>query len=193
MLRSLARMSCVNGTLFSSRLLVVALLLVGGSCAQAAGKSHPTNIVVTKLATPTYPPIARAARIEGDVTLRLVVRPDGSVESADVVSGHPMLKQAAWDSASRSQFACLQCGSRTTYSLTYRFTVAPRDPPQDCDAVSEAPPPAPEIDLSKPLVTVYAWEMWTCDPSVSLMRVRSAKCLYLWKCERRESGTAAQH
>jgi len=64
------------------------------------------KVVLTKLFEPTYPPLARQARIAGDVELMLSIRRDGSVESAVFVSGHPMLKQAALDSAQRSQFKC---------------------------------------------------------------------------------------
>jgi protein TonB len=42
---------------------------------------------------PTYPPLARQAGISGDVELKLEIRKDGSVQSATVVSGHPMLTQ----------------------------------------------------------------------------------------------------
>jgi protein TonB len=46
---------------------------------------------------PVYPPIARAARISGTVVLDAVISKTGSVESLHVVSGHPMLVQAALD------------------------------------------------------------------------------------------------
>jgi TonB family protein len=75
----------------------------------AQEKSHG-NVSVVKLFPPVYPPLAKQARIAGDVQLTLAVRPDGSINSATVVSGHPLLKQAALDSAQRSQFACEKCG-----------------------------------------------------------------------------------
>jgi TonB family protein len=46
---------------------------------------------------PLYPPLARAARIQGMVVLRAVIGKDGSVQSVKVMSGHPMLEQAAVD------------------------------------------------------------------------------------------------
>jgi TonB family protein len=46
-------------------------------------------------AMPFYPPLARQARIEGEVRLRFHINEQGSTEKIDVLSGHPMLKHAA--------------------------------------------------------------------------------------------------
>jgi periplasmic protein TonB len=46
---------------------------------------------------PQYPPMARAAHIEGAVVLSAVIARDGSIERLHVVSGHPWLAQAALD------------------------------------------------------------------------------------------------
>ena len=44
---------------------------------------------------PTYPPIAKAARVEGTVRLSAAIAPDGTVEKLEVLSGSPLLAQAA--------------------------------------------------------------------------------------------------
>jgi periplasmic protein TonB len=44
---------------------------------------------------PVYPPIARAAHIQGTVVIEAVISMDGTVEHARVVSGPPMLVAAA--------------------------------------------------------------------------------------------------
>jgi Gram-negative bacterial TonB protein C-terminal len=73
----------------------------------------------------TYPPLARQANIIGDVKLQLEIRKDGSIPSAAVVSGHPVLTQAALNSAQRSHFACRGCEDAvTTGSFTYSFQIA---------------------------------------------------------------------
>jgi protein TonB len=46
---------------------------------------------------PTYPPIARAARISGTVVLQATISKSGSIENLRVVSGPPMLTQSAMD------------------------------------------------------------------------------------------------
>lgn len=43
----------------------------------------------------TYPPIARAARVEGVVELDAVIAKDGTIKDVIVRTGHPMLDQAA--------------------------------------------------------------------------------------------------
>jgi periplasmic protein TonB len=44
---------------------------------------------------PSYPPIARQARIQGAVELRAIISKTGTIENLVVVSGHPMLVQSA--------------------------------------------------------------------------------------------------
>ena len=44
---------------------------------------------------PSYPPLARAARVQGDVVLTAVISVNGDIENLQLVSGHPMLVPAA--------------------------------------------------------------------------------------------------
>jgi protein TonB len=44
---------------------------------------------------PEYPPLARAARIQGDVVLAAVISKTGEIQNLVLVSGHPMLVPAA--------------------------------------------------------------------------------------------------
>ena len=170
-------------TLLSALVLTFSAIML---LAQEASppKSEP---VLSKLFPVAYPPLARQARITGNVEIALRVRQDGTVESADFISGHPMLREAALESARKSQFECNQCTQElTSYTLAYRFVISDREPQKAC-AEPEAPAPATLLDTSKHEVTVSAWQTWTCDPSRQLtpgelIRVRSAKCLYLWKC-----------
>jgi TonB family protein len=46
---------------------------------------------------PVYPPIAKAARVSGTVVLQCTISESGLVEELQVVSGPPMLQQAALD------------------------------------------------------------------------------------------------
>jgi protein TonB len=48
-------------------------------------------------ARPVYPPLARQARVQGTVRLEAVINRDGVIEELKVVSGHPLLVQAALD------------------------------------------------------------------------------------------------
>jgi protein TonB len=44
---------------------------------------------------PTYPTLARAARVQGDVILSAVIDTNGQIQNLQLVSGHPMLVPAA--------------------------------------------------------------------------------------------------
>jgi len=46
---------------------------------------------------PNYPPIAKAARVQGTVVLQATISKTGSIENLKVVSGPAMLQQAALD------------------------------------------------------------------------------------------------
>ena len=46
---------------------------------------------------PTYPPLARTARVQGSVVLAAVIGKDGTIQNLHVLSGHPLLTQAALD------------------------------------------------------------------------------------------------
>ena len=52
---------------------------------------------VVKQVAPTYPEIAKNMRIHGTVKVALRVAPNGSIVSAEVIGGHPVLARAALD------------------------------------------------------------------------------------------------
>ena len=62
-------------------------------------KPHPLD-----LTTPVYPEKARKERIEGKVSLKLLVNVDGSVSDVNVLEGPEIFRQAAVDAISQSQF-----------------------------------------------------------------------------------------
>ncbi len=58
------------------------------------------NVQQSKLTSqvrPAYPPMAKEARIQGVVHLFAVIGKDGGVKSLTVISGHPLLVQAAME------------------------------------------------------------------------------------------------
>lgn len=54
-----------------------------------------TSGLLIKKVTPEYPALAKQARIQGSVVLHAVIGKNGEVQNLQVVSGHPMLTQAA--------------------------------------------------------------------------------------------------
>ncbi|HWB33465.1 MAG TPA: TonB family protein [Acidobacteriaceae bacterium] len=53
---------------------------------------------------PVYPPIARAAGIQGTVVISAIISKAGAIESAHAVSGPAMLRQAALDAVVRAHY-----------------------------------------------------------------------------------------
>jgi protein TonB len=59
---------------------------VGGNVQEAMVIARPN---------PIYPPLARQARIQGNVVLHAIIDKDGKVSELQVISGHPLLVQSA--------------------------------------------------------------------------------------------------
>jgi protein TonB len=53
---------------------------------------------------PSYPPLARQARIQGTVVLQAVIGKDGNIQNLKVVSGHPMLAPAALEAVKQWKY-----------------------------------------------------------------------------------------
>jgi TonB family protein len=60
---------------------------------------------VTHFVQPVYPPLARQTRISGTVRVHAILSKEGKVQSLDVVSGHPLLQQAALDAVGQWTYA----------------------------------------------------------------------------------------
>ena len=149
----------------------------------ASPKSPQEGVVLTKLRQPFYPPLARQTRIGGDVQVMLRIRQDGSVESATVVSGHPLLQQAALDSAQQSQFECPKCSDAvTSYQMIYTFQLVQLTATEVDTKNKQQDQPYPHVTQLQNHVTVVDQVVCICDPAPDSLKVRSIKCLYLWKC-----------
>ncbi len=68
---------------------------VGGNVQQANLISNPK---------PVYPPLAKAARIQGTVVLEAVISKQGTIENLSVLQGHPLLIQAAIDAVKQWRY-----------------------------------------------------------------------------------------
>jgi len=177
---------CVLGAVFG-----LSCAAVESQAQSGAGPETTQNaIVITNLSQPAYPSLARQTRITGDVDLILRIRLDGRVESATIVRGHPLLQQAALESAQKSQFECRNCdAAATSFRLVYTFqlvglesccTLTKTHPKND-----QADQPVPRVIQSQNRVTLIDQPACICDPAADIRKVRSLKCLYLWKCSSR--------
>jgi periplasmic protein TonB len=67
------------------------------------GGSVQAALLVNKV-QPVYPPLARQTRIAGTVRLHAIISKSGSVESLEVLSGHPLLVRAAMDAVQQWKY-----------------------------------------------------------------------------------------
>src|SRR6202158_5989682 len=67
------------------------------------GDSVQAALRVNKV-QPVYPPLARQTRISGTVRLHAIISKSGSVESLEVISGHPLLVRAAMDAVQQWRY-----------------------------------------------------------------------------------------
>jgi TonB family protein len=58
----------------------------------------------TKKVDPQYPPSAQAAKIQGDVIIHVLIDKKGHVAKAKIMTGHPMLADAAMTAAKQWQY-----------------------------------------------------------------------------------------
>jgi len=114
----------------------LALLLLFGSVATAAQQSPPMprapisggilNGKAISKPAPAYPAVAKAARAQGTVVVQVVVDEEGRVVSAQAVSGHPLLRQAAQQAAEQARFSPTWLSGqpvKITGTITYNFVL----------------------------------------------------------------------
>jgi periplasmic protein TonB len=63
-----------------------------------------TQGMVIHRVNPTYPPLARTARVQGAVVLAAIIGKDGAIQNLHVISGHPLLTQSALDAVKQWRY-----------------------------------------------------------------------------------------
>ncbi len=151
-----------------------------------------TVVTVARVSAPRYPKLALQARIATTVVLNITVRPDGSVDSVALVSGHPLLNDAAIESAKNTLFDCKECREPVIIQqVTYRFELGDALP---CEGINSSgygiydENADTQVSQSSKTIIVLGHPYGACDPRgrISFLRLRSAKCLYLWRCGKRQ-------
>src|SRR6185437_3968701 len=129
--------------------------------------SSQGQAALVALAKPPFSPQARLANVEGTVIVSVTIRPDGTIEATSV-SGIPLLKQAALDSATHSRFECRQCSAPRSYTLVYDFKRTSQG--NCCEGmgaavqVEEQPPSRNERGQPQTIIIVSAERICLCDP-----------------------------
>jgi TonB family protein len=161
-------------------------VIVSTCCVHGFAQQAPkTQAILASFAEPVYPPLARQANIHGTVSVIVAIHSDGTSAVA-LESGHPMLTQAALDSAKRTRFECRRCDADVPYRLVYSFRLVRGN---DCCSAMSVPA---KITLEQESsdqdgrpqteISIAAEEICICDPAAQVVKKRSVKCLYLWRC-----------
>jgi protein TonB len=98
-------------------LTIVQHIVVGGDIQKA-------NLIYQ--VKPSYPPLAKQARIQGPVLLAAVIAPDGGIEDLRVVSGHPLLISAAVDAVKQWRYSPTRLNGQPTWvdtTITVSFSL----------------------------------------------------------------------
>ena len=76
---------------------------------------------------PSYPPLARQARIQGQVVLEAVIAKDGTIQNLRLVNGHPMLAPAAIEAVKQWRYKPYILNGEpveVSTTITVNFTLA---------------------------------------------------------------------
>jgi TonB family protein len=68
---------------------------------------------------PDYPPVLRMRQIGGTVRLEVTITPQGTVESARVLGGNPILAESAVTAVKKWKYVSAETPTTTTVSLTF--------------------------------------------------------------------------
>jgi TonB family protein len=82
--------------------------------------------LLVSVVTPSYPPLAQQANVQGTVVLDANINKQGAVESAKVISGHPLLIESALAAAKQMRYRpYMQNGEPVPVStqITVQFTL----------------------------------------------------------------------
>lgn len=70
----------------------------------AQGPADSTKLVLIKSPQPVYPPAAETQELQGEVWIKLLISETGEVENTEIVSGNPILAEAAADAMKKWKF-----------------------------------------------------------------------------------------
>lgn len=122
--------------------LAVSLLLISLTTIASSRDAGPQRVevaaaqmsgLIVKKVAPVYPPMARKARIQGSVVLRVQIGKSGNVENIQLVSGHSMLAPAAIEAVKQWEYKPYLLNGEPVdveTRVTVNFTLAD-NPPAD--------------------------------------------------------------
>ena len=111
----------------------VAAMMAAGFVAPLEAQDEPLKVsraealsAATTKPAPAYPVIAKQLKVEGEVTVQVLIGEEGKVETSTPVSGNPILTKAAVDTLKDWRFKPFQNGGKavkaqTVLSFTFKM------------------------------------------------------------------------
>lgn len=135
-----------------------AILLASAGCGQKSALVTPKHIELPS----HYDQLARTARLQGTVTLRLSISGDGTVIDANpsstdrVLEAHPLLQRRTEELIRRWKFTCANCAEHGKYSyvVTFIYRLEGTDSDYDDTHVAVDLPDHVTITANSPITTV---------------------------------------
>src|SRR2546430_4550852 len=119
---------------------------------RTGGNVHAAKII--KRIQPVYPPLARQTRIQGTVRLHVIIAKDGTIKQLEIMSGHPLLQQAALDAVRQWRYQpTLLNGDPvevdTTIDVIFALNEGPRTSTESASPSTPQPPIDPQLKRSE--------------------------------------------
>jgi protein TonB len=121
--------------LLASLVFLIGFVLFAGAQVATAQRVQVSDGVMQgllmKKVSPVYPPLARQARIQGTVVLKVQISKSGDIVRMQLVSGHPMLAPAAIEAVKQWKYGSYMLnGEAVEVETTVRvnFTLAEKPP-----------------------------------------------------------------
>ncbi len=111
--------------------LVVAVAAFGQGASTRVPPDEAAKHILSK-PSPAYPSLAEQARIQGDVILEVTINESGAVSAIRLVSGHPMLVEAALENVKKWKFHPFEVDGKPATAQT--FVMVTFGSPADRDA-----------------------------------------------------------
>jgi TonB family protein len=131
------------------RIILLVLFLLSFSLTATIALAQATDVaqpIVLSYIAPRYPPIALAAGVKGTFIVEVTVLADGSISSAKVVQGHPLLNKVILDAAQKWRFGPLtMSANEQIVRLNFNFDVKDEETTNTWDETRFIPPNSLEI------------------------------------------------
>jgi TonB family protein len=135
-------------------LLMISLVFALPVMTLQGDQPSTAGIIVLQARGPTYPAIALAAHVDGEVIVEVKINPNGLVTDTEIIDGHKLLRGAAEKAARRWLFASNKTNEKhRKIRLTFRFVFLADQASNEEEGLIFKPPYEIEIRRKSHIIT----------------------------------------